>query len=118
MGIRFQGCTPGFWKQPQHFDSWIPTGFSPSNDFDTIFGRDAFNPDITLLQALNLGGGGLNALARQAVAAILNAAHPNINYPFTVSQIISMFQSAFDSGNYEPTKDQFDDANNQGCPLS
>ena len=22
-----EGCTPGFWKQDQHFDSWV--GFAP-----------------------------------------------------------------------------------------
>jgi len=118
MGVRFEGCTPGFWRQPQHFDNWVPTGFSPDDDFDTIFGRNAFDPDITLLQALTLEGGGLEALARQAVAALLNAAHPDVNYPFTEVQVISLFQAAFDSNNFEPTKDQFDAANNQGCPLS
>jgi hypothetical protein len=37
----------------------------------------------TLLQALELKGGGLNALMRQAVAALLNYAHPDIEYEFS-----------------------------------
>lgn len=116
MGIR-QGCTPGFWRQDQHFDDWVPTGFNPTDDFDTVFGRDAFDPDITLEEAVSLGGGGLAALARAAVAALLNAAHPNIVYPLTVAQVISMFQDAFDSGDFEPTALEFDELNNLGCPL-
>ena len=42
--------------------------------------------DITLLDALELGvtprvGGGANALLRHAVAALLNALHPEVTYP-------------------------------------
>ena len=36
-----EGCTPGFWKQPQHFDSWV--GFAP----DGLL-RDVFGVDVTL----------------------------------------------------------------------
>ncbi|WP_458411566.1 hypothetical protein ACNQFZ_11910 [Schinkia sp. CFF1] len=118
MGTRDEGCTPGYWIQPQHFDSWAPTGFAPTDDFDTVFGRDAFTPDITLEEALSLGGVGLDALARQAVAALLNAAHPDVAYPLTTAEVISMFQAAFDSGNYEDTKDEFDRLNNSFCPLN
>ena len=31
-----EGCTPGFWKQDQHFDSWV--GFAPTDSFETVFG--------------------------------------------------------------------------------
>ncbi len=33
-----EGCTPGYWKQTQHFDSWV--GFQPSQFFDAVFGVD------------------------------------------------------------------------------
>ena len=33
-----EGCTPGFWKQDQHFDSWV--GFAPTDSFETVFGVD------------------------------------------------------------------------------
>src|SRR5690606_4234097 len=49
------GCTPGYWKQKQHFDSWI--GFTQNQDYDAVFGVDAFSPNRTLLQALSSGGG-------------------------------------------------------------
>lgn len=116
MGIR-QGCSPGFWRQVQNFGDWVPTGFQPTDDFDTVFGRDVFDPDITLADAVSLEGGGLEALARAAVAALLNAAHPAVAYPLTVAQVISMFQDAFDSGDFETTALEFDELNNLGCPL-
>ncbi len=61
-----EGCTPGYWKQSQHFDSW--TGYSPSTQFSAVF-ENAF-PGKTLLQVLEQGGGGLNALGRHTVAAL------------------------------------------------
>ena len=114
----FQGCTPGYWRQDQHFDSWVPTGYAPSDDFEAVFGVNAsFDPD-TLLDAVWLGGGGEFALARHAVAALLNAAHPDVNYQFTVAQVIAGVQNAYATGNFEPFKTQLDFANNAGCPLN
>ena len=84
------GCTPGKWKN--NTDIWGSTGYAPGDDWDTTFSVDAFNPDLTLLEALKQGGGGLKALARHATAALLNAAHPGIAYPFTVAEVISLLQ--------------------------
>jgi hypothetical protein len=110
------GCTPGYWKQPHHLDSWV--GYLPTNSFNTVFGVTAsFNPS-TLLDALWLGGGGQRALARHAVAALLNAARTDYSYTFTQAEIIAGVQSAFASGDYEPFKDLLDRANNTGCPLN
>ena len=33
-----EGCTPGFWKADQHFDSWAI--YSPTDSFELIFGVD------------------------------------------------------------------------------
>lgn len=109
-----QGCTPGYWKQSQHFDSW-PAAYSPSTSFESVFGRDVpGNP--TLLDALGLGGGGLKALMRHAAAALLNSA--SVNYGLTTGQVITKFQAAYDSKDYETTKNLFDTLNNKGCPLN
>lgn len=113
-----QGCTPGYWRQDQHFDSWAPTGYAPTDDFETVFGVNAsFDPD-TLLDAVWLGGGGENALARHAVAALLNAAHPDVNYSYSAAQVIAGVQNAYATGDFEPFKDALDLANNAGCPLN
>ena len=73
----------------QHFDSWV--GFAPSDSFEAVFGVDVTLrtggqgtiADPTLLHALNANGGGVNALARHAVAALLNASNPDVDSDFT-----------------------------------
>jgi hypothetical protein len=116
-----QGCTPGYWRN--HADRWI--GVAPADDFDATFGVDLFNPDITLGQAIWLGGGGVNAFARHATAALLNAygGVPNadgttVAYPYTAAEVIQMVQDAVANGTIEATKDLFEAANELGCPLS
>lgn len=76
---------PGFWKQDQHFDYW--NIYSPDMKWSDVFGesitiqwQDKGRPknieDPTLLQALQANGDGINALARQAVADLLNSVVP------------------------------------------
>lgn len=108
-----EGCTPGYWKQEQHFDSWV--GYSPNQAFDSVF-ADAFG-SATLLEVLGLNGGGLNALGRHAVAALLSASSDDVDYDLTVQQVIDAFNAAYASGDYETQKNIFDRLNNQGCPL-
>jgi len=103
----FAGCTPGYWKN--HLDSWAATGYSPGDDFDATFGTDFFAPDITLDDAANLGGGGINKTARHGTAALLSAAHPEVNYPYTVAEVIAYVQT----GNIEPLVI----ANELGCSI-
>jgi hypothetical protein len=110
-----EGCTPGYWKN--HTSSWAGTGYAPGDDFDATFGVNFFNPDITLLQAAGQGGGGKNALARHAVAALLNAAS-SVQYDLTEAQVIALVQAAAASGNYESAKNTLEGFNEQGCPLN
>lgn len=109
-----EGCTPGYWKQRQHFGSWT-SPYSPNKKFSTVF-SNAF-PGKTLLQVLGQGGGGLNALGRHTVAALLNAASAGVEYDLTVAQVIADFNEAYANGDYEDLKDTFADLNEQGCPL-
>jgi hypothetical protein len=106
------GCTPGFWKN--HTNVWV--GFSPNALFNTVFGV-SYNPTLTLQGALNLGGGGFQALARHAAAALLNAAQPDVDYGLSQSQIIAQVRQAFATNNPEPTKNLFDRLNNAGCSI-
>jgi cysteine-rich repeat protein len=109
-----EGCTPGYWKQEHHFDSWV--GFDPSDDYETVFGIDA-SFTKTLLGALRQGGGGEKALGRAAVAALLSAASPDVDYFDSVAGVIARVQAAYASGEIEATKDLLDEQNNEGCPL-
>ena len=89
-----QACSPGFFKNT--LAEWPPTGLSPTDDFDTIFGTDAFDPDITLLDAANLGGGNANLLARRGVSGLLSALHPGIRYALSPTQVIITVRGAID----------------------
>jgi len=114
------GCSHGFWKT--HPDEWGPTGYDPGASFNSTFECDAFDPDITLLAALKLQGEGsvLNALAREAVAALLNVAHPDVDYPLTPGEVIEKVQQAVEGTQYEATKDELAAYNKDslgGCPL-
>jgi hypothetical protein len=111
-----QGCSHGYWKN--HLSSWGPTGFAPNADFDTVFGVNAFTPDRTLLQALKAGGGGVNNLGRQGVAALLDAAHPGVAFPLSTAQVITMVQGAVNGGNVNAVASQLDTLVNLGCPLN
>ncbi len=68
------GCddySPGYWKN--HTDEW-PCGISSDADFDTAVEKEWFDPDITLMQALQQGGGGDKKAGRYMVADLLNDA--------------------------------------------
>jgi len=65
----------------------------------------------TLLEALNAKGGEMNALLRQSVAALLNAAHSDVNYPNTVVDVISSTQIALISEDYDETANMFEEFN-------
>ncbi len=114
------GCTPGYWKQSQHFGSWT-TPYDPTDPFFSNGFENAF-PNKNLLFVLGNGGGGLNALGRHTVAALLNAANPTVSgigFPYTTAQVISMFNAAFPGTTtaYNTLKNQFEAANERGCPL-
>jgi large repetitive protein len=99
----FEGLSPGYWKN--HPEDW--DGAAVSMSFEEFFfgttqpglnwkvmaingaGKEKFStqPDITLMQALELTGGDAAALARQAVAAVLNARDEDVTYQFNEAQI-------------------------------
>ncbi|HET8654380.1 MAG TPA: DUF11 domain-containing protein [Longimicrobiaceae bacterium] len=108
-----EGCTPGYWKQSQHFGDW--KGYTPDEQFSAVF-ENAF-PGMTLEQVLSQGGGGLNALGRHTVAALLNAAS-GIDYGLTTTQVIQKFNAVFPGGDYEGLKDEFAARNERDCPLN
>ena len=110
-----EGCTPGYWKQAHHFDSW--TGYSPTDDYETVFGVDA-SFDKDLLGALEQGGGGEKALGRHAVAALLNSASGGVSYDYSTGEVIALVQDAYATGDFEGAKNLLAAANESGCPLN
>ena len=70
---------------------------------NTALTNDQNTNGLTLIQALTLKDGKLNLLLRESVAAMLNAAHPDLKYPYTVPQIMTMTQIAIANENYDDT---------------
>lgn len=102
-----EGCTPGYWKN--HLEDWPPTGYSPADIFDTVFGTSYFDSTYTLGEAIDAKGGGVKKIARHGTAGLLSAAHPDVSYPYTVAEVIAYVQS----GNV----DDLVDANELGCEI-
>jgi choice-of-anchor A domain-containing protein len=113
-----EGLTPGYWKQDHHLETWVPTGYRPEQRYNAVFGvNDPGNP--TLLEALGRNGGGFNALGRHAAAALLNAAHPFVEYSFTVTQVLTKVRGAYaNPATVEAVKDQLARENERGADLS
>jgi len=102
-----EGCTPGFWKN--HLTHWVPTGYSPDDIFDEVFGCEIFGDDTTLFEAASPEITH-NTLAAHGVAALLNASHPGVDFGLTVGDV---FDAVCDGD-----KDTLSDANESLCPLS
>jgi hypothetical protein len=88
----------------------------PGDSFDLVFGVDAPG-DLTLLEALEQGGGGYKALGRHAVAALLNASNPDVDSDFSAAAVIALVQDAFETGDFEAAKNILAAANEQECPI-
>jgi hypothetical protein len=119
-----QGCTPGYWKQSEHFDSW-PAPYLPSTKFSAVFGdviavrtgATTWVTDPSLLQALKARGGSLDAAARHVVAALLNGASAGVEYNLSAAEVISLWDSTY-PGDVEDLKNRLAMYNEQGCPLN
>ncbi len=83
-------CSPGYWRQPHHLDSWTATGYSPSNFFLASFPNYIIptakkNPKFapkanpTLMDILSspqiYGGDAFNM-----VGELLSEAHPDVYF--------------------------------------
>lgn len=119
-----EGCGPGFWKN--HTDAWTPTGFSPAQTVGSVFSAAAAFPSLagpTLLETLQGGGGGgalggAKILLRAAVAALLDASHPNVNYPRTIVGVVADVNAALashDRGTMLTLAAELDADNNLEC---
>jgi len=112
-----EGCTPGFWKNTRkHLPAWV--GYTPDQQFSSVF-EDAFT-GLTLKQVLKAKGGGLNALGRHTVAALLNGANSDISYGMTDADVIAAFNAVYPGTKEEYTalKNEFAAANESGCPIN
>lgn len=114
--VHYEGLSHGYWKN--HESDWE---LSNSLSFEQLFGINqdtwevksggdiVIKGDITLAEALALKDGqtapGAYALAREAVAAVLNSLDEDITYRFRVNEIKEMVQDAYAGGDIIGTKD-------------
>ena len=122
-----EGCTPGFWKN--HRAAWAPSGFSPGQTAGSVFSAASAFPTLaskTLLQSLQGGGGSGTAgaariLLRAATAALLNSAHPDLDYPRTTAAVITAVNAALASNSRSAMltlATALDNDNQLGCRLN
>lgn len=77
-----EGCPPAFWAQAKNFTLWqehrpdelVRLFFPDPDDYAQLTLADALLPTHE--------DGGRGTLVRQAIAAILNAAHESLEYPY------------------------------------
>jgi hypothetical protein len=121
-----EGCTPGFWKN--HLAAWSGTGFTASQTAGSVFSAASAFPTLasrTLVQSVQGGGGSgtlgaAKILLRAAVAALLNSAHANLDYPRTTAEVIAAVNAALASNNRTTMltlATALDSDNQLGCNL-
>jgi len=125
---RFEGCTPGYWKVRVHHDSWVAAGYATNQTLESVFDvPNEYGVDNeTLLAAMRFSGGptatdAAKLLLHHAVAALLNSAHPSVDYPLTSAQVIAQVNAALATGDRDTMlalKSTLDGYNNAGCPLN
>lgn len=137
----YEGCTLGYWGATRggpdangskggevvHQASWdeiaaydTATALSEAGFIGAPVGDD------TLLTALRYKGGPTledkkNLLLKQAVAALLSAAHPDVNYPLVEAEIVDAVNAALasdDQGTILDLQETLNVYNNYGCPLN
>jgi hypothetical protein len=107
---RGQGCTVQFWSAEANLELW-PEGYPTSRRAGEHF------PERTYLDVLRSNGDGLEALGRQAVAGILNAAHPGVEYGMAPEMVVGAFNRAATDGVYDGLRDALETLNHRRCPL-
>lgn len=110
------GRTPGYWKQPQHFDDWRPPfypvtmtgpGGHKATKFSQFFTPSPYPSATTCLQVLDMGGGPPNDVARHIVATALNIQRGWVPV-LTLAQIQGVWKDYMNTGGgtqgfFEPT---------------
>lgn len=123
-----QGCSVGFWQIASD-SRWEEAGYSKTQLLGSVFiipGELGELAGDTLLEALSYVGGsdvlgGAQLLLKQAVAALLNAGHPDVAYMYDETTLTTMVDGTLLS--MKPhAMIEFADAleilNNLGCPIT
>jgi len=103
-----EGCTPGFWRN--HLTHWAATPYSPDDKVNATFGCDLVSDDDLTLGEVIDAPQTYGVLAFHAIAALLNATHPDVDFGLDAGEVIDLACAG--------DKDALADENEEGCPLS
>lgn len=103
-----EGCTPGFWRN--HLGFWDDTPYSTDDLVNDTFGCDLVSDDAVTLGEVIDAPQTYGTLAFHAVAALLNATHPDVDFGLSADEVKDL---ACDGD-----KDALAEENEEGCPLS
>jgi hypothetical protein len=108
LTVPTEACSPGYWKQPQHFgsypwqtDPWgllvpsqqvVPVDYLAllATTYGSVFASappELFN--LTFPEVISMGGGGIYALGRHSAAAYLNSVTLD-GYGFSPAQVVQI----------------------------
>lgn len=112
-----EGCTLGYWKN--HTDKWCEA-YSTCDLYGDIFENSPSElSNLSLLEVLNIGGGGIYNLGRQSVAALLNTCSSGVDFAYSdIQTLIDDVNSAFANDQAGYFGSYLDMLNQAGCPLS
>src|SRR5439155_5329640 len=82
---------------------WDP-GQAVSTMFSALITVHSPYADLSLEDALGLGGGGIAALLRHSVSGVLAATSPFVAYPLTAAEVIAAVNAAILSGDATGTE--------------
>jgi hypothetical protein len=128
-----EGLTPGFWKNNADNKNaiawphdpvtgqliWDP-GQAVSTMFSALITVGSPYADLSLEDALGLGGGGIQALLRHGISGVLAATSPFVAYPLTAAEVINAVNAAIlagDSTGIENLKNRLAGYNNAEADL-
>jgi hypothetical protein len=108
------GCSQDYWKG--HKNNWGKS-FKHGDKFSAIFQVDSAG-NRSLSDTLDIDGGGSKELGREAVAALLNASNPEVNYFYTPAQVKAMVKNAYQTKDYTTTTNLLKQRNKSSCPRN
>jgi hypothetical protein len=128
---KYAGCTPGFWKQSQHFGYWKDSPYSPVDPrspvtaaFSAFNGQGGYPASLTLVAALDLDNStGVGQLLRHGTAALLNAYSAGVFYGFqddpqNIKNAVNSALLSGDQAKIDALHAKLAKYNELGCTLS
>lgn len=121
-----QGCTPAQWRG--QLAAW-PEGYTPEKPVADVFLQARWYPTVaqaTLGEALSFPtgrpglAGAMQHLLREGAAAALAAAHPGVEYPRALEQVVADVDAALATANVakmQALARALAGDNGRGCPL-